>query len=170
MVVLLSNRKNKYEKEIIEILKGIGANFISDKTIHSGNNPITIISEYKNTELKIKKGIVVFLDNTNRFNKQILPYDMIGICEESNKFALNIFNKNNIRVISCGFGYKNTITLSSIGDEKLLITLQRIINDLNGNEIEPSEFKIKLKKQYLPFSIMASVAIMLINGIIPKEL
>lgn len=170
MVVLLSNRKNKYEKEIIEILTGIGANFISDKIVCSGNTPITIISEYKKTELKIKKGIVVFLDNSDRFNEQVFPYNMIGICDESNKKALNIFNKNNIPVISCGLGYKNSITLSSINNEYLLITLQRIIVDFNGKEIEPSEFKIKLKKQYNHFSIMASISIMLLYGIIPKEL
>ena len=64
-------------------------------------------------------------------------------------------------------GAKNTITLSSINSETLLTTLQRTVTDINGNEIEPEEFKIKLKKEYLPFSVMASVAVMLLCGVIP---
>ena len=170
MVVLFSNRRNKYEKEIIEILTAVGANYISDKAVFSGDAPITIISEYKNTDLKIKKGVAVLLDDSDRFIEQKFPFGMIGICEESNKIGLNIFQKNNIPVISCGMGLKNSITLSSINSETLFTTLQRIITDIKGEEIEPAEFKITLKKQYLPFSIMASVGIMLLYGIIPKEL
>ena len=64
---------------------------------------------------------------------------------------------------------KNTITLSSFGDKSLLATLQRSIIDRNGLEIEPSEFKIKLKKNYNPFSVMASCAILLLCGIKPDK-
>lgn len=170
MVVLLSGRKNKYEKEIIEILTKIGANYISDKAVFSGDSPITIISEYKNTNLKIKKGIVVMLDDNERFLEQKLPFSMVGICEESNKIGIDILSKNNIKVISCGLGPKNSVTISSINYDTIFITIQRIITNIKGEDIEPAEYKIKINREYLPFSIMASVTIMLLYGIIPKEL
>lgn len=169
MVMLFSDRKNKIEKEIIEILTGCGANYISDRAVFSGNSPITIISVYKKTDLKLNKGIAVMLDNTDKFANQDLPYGIIGICEDTNINALEIFSKNNISVISCGMNSKNTLTLSSLNNENLFITLQRTITDIFKKEIDPSEFKIKLKKAYQPFSIMASIAIMLLCGVEPTE-
>ncbi|MBQ8532141.1 MAG: hypothetical protein IJ432_01750 [Clostridia bacterium] len=170
MVILLSDRKNRCEKEITEILTGVGANYISDKAVFSGTEQITIISSYKKTDLKMKKGIALILDDTKRFSGQTFPQGFIGICEDCNQKALELFSKSRIPVISCGMGAKNTITLSSINSETLLTTLQRTVTDINGNEIEPEEFKIKLKKEYLPFSVMASVAVMLLCGVIPTDI
>ncbi|MBR2021134.1 MAG: hypothetical protein IJ939_01740, partial [Clostridia bacterium] len=45
-----------------------------------------------------KENIAVMLDNTNKFAKQNLPYGIIGICEDTNINALEIFYKNNISV------------------------------------------------------------------------
>lgn len=170
MVILFSGRKNKTEKEIIEILKNYGADYISDKNIHEGNGTLTIISEYKITDIKVENGIAVFIDETDRFNEQKLPPNIIGICEDCNKKALKILFDNNIPVISCGMGAKNTVTLSSINNDSLLATIQRSVTDMKGNEIEPEELKIKLKNKYQPFSIMASIAVLLISGITPYEL
>ena len=55
MVLLFSNRKSKTEKEIIEILTSFGADYISDKKVSALNGPFTIVSEYKVTDLKLKK-------------------------------------------------------------------------------------------------------------------
>lgn len=170
MVILFSDRKNKTEKEIIEILKSYNADYISDKNIHIGNGKLTIISEYKVTDLEIKKGVAVFISETERFKNQKLPDGVIGICEDCNKQALKIFSDNKISVITCGMNAKNTITLSSINSDTLLATLQRSFTDNSENEIYPEELKIKIKKQYMPFSVMVCLAILLLNGITPDEL
>ncbi len=168
MVILLSNRKSKYEKEIIEILKKYGGQHISDKFIGK-DSKFTILSIYKKSELQISKGVVVFLDEGERFINQEIPLGFIGVCDEENRQALSIFKKNKIAVICCGLGNKNSITLSSLGDNLLFTCLQRNLQKSNGEIIEPGEFKIKLTKNYLPFSIMASVAILLLNDITPLE-
>jgi len=170
MVILFSNRKSKTEREIIEILKNFGAMHISDNSISDGDYRFTVISLYKKTDLKIKKGIAIFSDDTQRFEEQYLPFGITGICEENNKHALNLFCKNKIPVITCGMGAKNTVTLSSLNNENLLISLQRTITETNGKSTEPAEFKINLKKQYEPFSVMASVAVLLLLGIFPTEI
>ncbi len=169
MVILFSGRKSKAEKEIIEILTKYGGNYISDKFVSENDGNFTIISVYKKCEIKLKKGIAVFLDDTDRFLNQNLPIGIIGICEETNQKALEIFKQNNVAVISCGIGAKNTVTLSSFNSDNLLASLQRTLTDNSGNEIDPCEFKIKLTKEYSPFSIMSSIAVLLINGILPFE-
>lgn len=169
MVILFSGRKSSVEKEIIKILTGCGANYISDKMVAASDGGFTIISEYKKTEIKLKKGIAVFIDDTDRFSGQSFPAGITGICEESNEKALELFKGSNIPVISCGMNAKNTVTLSSLGISSLLAALQRTVTDFRGNEVDPGEFKIKLTREYSPFSVMASAAVLLLNGIIPES-
>lgn len=169
MVILFSGRKSKIEKEIIEILSKYGGNYISDKFVGDNSGTFTFLSVYKKSEIKLKKGIAVFIDDTKRFQNQNLPIGVIGICEDLNHKALEIFKNNNIAVISCGINSKNTVTLSSYNSENLLATLQRTLTDNFGNEIDPCEYRIKLSKEFHPFSIMASIAVLLLNGILPHE-
>ncbi len=169
LVILFADRKSRTEKEIIDILTLFGANYISDKTVCSLEGVFTVVSEYKNIDLKLDSGVAVICDSTDRFNKQSFPKGIIGICEDTNTNALNLFFKNRTPVISCGMNGKNTITLSSLDDNTLFATLQRSVTDLKGRVIEPAEFKIKLNKCFSPFAVMASVAILLLNGLTPKE-
>ncbi len=169
MVILLSDRKNKCENEIIEILQKHGAQCISDKYIKDGRDDFTILSFYKNSNIQISKGIAVFLDHGERFKKQILPLGIIGICEDNNYSALDILKRNKIETICCGMGNKNSITLSSIGSDNLFACLQRGFRNSNGEIIEQGEFKIKLSKNYHPFSVMASAAILLLEGKTPHR-
>ncbi|MBR4123136.1 MAG: hypothetical protein IKT93_01810 [Clostridia bacterium] len=168
MVLLFADRKSREENEIAEILKHYNTKHISDKEICWGS-AFSVITLHKSVEIKAKKGIAVFCNDTERFKNQILPQGFIGICEDNNKSALNILKINNIPVISCGMNSKNTITLSSINSNTLVTGLQRTVFDLNYNEILPTELKIKLKENYKPFSVMVSVGILLLNGIIPDE-
>lgn len=169
MVILFSGRKSKTEKEIIEILTKHGGNYISDKFVSENEGKFTIISVYKKTEIKLKKGIAIFIDETDRFKKQTFPIGIIGICEDNNLSALQLFKQSNNAVISCGISAKNTVTLSSFNSETLLASLQRSLIDNCGNPIDPCELKIKLTKNYSSFSIMASIAVLLLNGITPQQ-
>lgn len=169
MVILFSNRNNKIEKEIINILTKYGANYISDKIITENKSVFTIISEYKATTLNLNKGIAVFLDDTERFVKQKFPKDFIGICEDTNTKALDILKNSNIPVITCGMSNKNTVTVTSINSNIYISSIQRSINNCFGEETEPAEYKIKLTKNYSPTSVMICTSILLLNGIIPLE-
>ena len=169
MVILFSERKSRIEKEIIDILTFTGADYISDKTVCSREGIFTIISEYKKTELNVNRGIAVFCDNTDRFKNQTFPKGIIGICEDTNINALELFKQSNTPIISCGLNGKNTVTLSSFIDNTLLVTLQRNITNFYDTEIEPCEFKIKLNKSYSPFSVLTSATILMLKGITPKE-
>ena len=168
MVILFSNRKSAYEKEIIEILTACNGNYISDKTVCSGKGKLTVISVYKHTDLNIKTGIAVLLDDGDRFIKQTFPDGITGICDDTNETALKLFKQSGTPIISCGVNSRNTVTLSSMSDNTVFVTLQRALKDLRGNTIEPAEYKINTQKNYSPFSIAACVAILLIYGITPK--
>ena len=94
MVILFAERKSKTEKEIIEILTLFGASYISDKTVCSLEGAFTVVSQYKCIDLKLNNGIAVFCDINDKFKKQIFPLGTIGICENININALNLFLEN----------------------------------------------------------------------------
>jgi hypothetical protein len=169
VVILLSERKNKCENEIIKILKKYGADHISDKHILKTGGKFTLLSIYKKTEISLNKGIAVFIGENHRLKHQILPIGIIGICEENNLTALENFKYNNSAVITCGINNRNTITFSSISDSVLLATIQRSFIDISGNVISPCELKIYLSEKYSPFAVMVAVAVLLLKGIVPQE-
>ncbi len=169
LVILFSGRKSNAEQEIIEILTLYGANYISDKAVILDGNGFTVISEYKKSDVRIKNGVALFIDDTDRFDGQIFSDGIIGICEDTNIKALNIFEKSGIPVISCGMNGKNTVTVSSIDNNSALVTVQRNITDCFGGTVYTGEFIIKLSKKYSHFGVMASTAVLLLHGITPDK-
>jgi hypothetical protein len=169
LVVLLSKRKSKCEREIIEILKNYGANHISDKFITENENTFTVISIYKKTDIILNRGIAVFTEKSIRLKHQSLPIGVIGICEDNNEIALETYKQNHNAVITCGTGNKNTITISSISNNTIFLTIQRTIINQNGKKYEPCEIKIELSKSYTPFSVMAAATILILYGITPNK-
>lgn len=169
VVIIFSNRKNKLLDEIIEILTVCGADFLCDKSVNYADGYFTVAIFYKPINIKIKKGIVLILDDIQKFENQILPDNLIGICDNTNYKSIKIFEKNKISVVTCGNNNKNTITISSINQNNLVITLQRILETVNGKLLQPADYKITVKKQYSSTAILISTAILLINDIEPKE-
>lgn len=168
MIILFAERNSKTEKEIIEILTSFGVHFISAKQVLQGEKPLTLISLHKPTQLDIKKGVVIFCDDTGRFSSQRLPKTVLGICEEDCNAALNVFKNSGVAVISCGLCSKNTVTVSSISKNQLLIAFQRSFINLKGEVIEPREFQINLRKTYNTYSVLAAATALILNSIIPE--
>jgi len=168
MVILFTNRNNKTEKEIIEILTACGADFFSERSVTSSGGFFTFCSLYKPAKLDIKKGTVLILDDTEKFNNLDLENGITGICEDSNITALNVFEKNSVPVITVGNNPKNTITLSSCRADSIIITLQRSIKTVYGNEIYPGDYKVNLTKSFSSNAILLAFAILVRKGILPE--
>lgn len=162
MVVILSDRENKTEKEIIRMLSALGAAVISDGKILETGSSFTVVASHRKTQIKAKSGIVIATDGIKKFKNQRLPRGVIGICSESNMSALDLFKKNGISVITCGVGTKNTLSVSSINENGMLLCLQRSIIDANGCVLEPCELKIKPSGKTELFSCLAAEAVRLI--------
>lgn len=165
MVLLFSNRKSKLDKEIRDILTAFGADFITDKSVSATGGFFTVAVCYKKTEINIKKGIALMLDDTKRFEGQIFPDGIIGICEDSNTSALSLFKSNHLPALTCGISHKNTVTFSSIGEKEFILTLQREIFDINGNKILPFDVKLKFQKEYSLCAVLLSFSVLCLLGV-----
>jgi len=146
MVVLLSGKENNVENELLKLL--------CDKQV------IAIKGE---ADVSINNGIIIITDKSKCFNKLKLNNDIIGICSDENSEALSFFKKNGLPIITCGTGNKNTVTVSSIKEKSLMLSLQRSIRDLKGRIIEPLEIRVECNGEDC-FSVMAATAVSLICG------
>lgn len=165
MIILLGEKKDKSKNQICEILKSFGASIYSDCEIDTENNNFTVVSLNKISSIKIKKGMAIFCGDAAKFKNQHFPCGVIGVCEENNLSALECFKSNTLSVASCGINNKNTITFSSLKKNNIHLSLQRSFYNFYGETVGPQEIKISFKKDYLPYSIMASVLALLYEQI-----
>jgi len=130
-----------FNKDNIENLKNVKFNTIA---VFSNNNKI----------LSKKEVLKNIIEKAN--------YLIINADEEIN---LDLLQNLKVNVITYGFNSKSTITASSVKDENILLCIQRNIQDINKNPIEPQEISIQKVTQKIDTNIMMGMAtILLLHG------
>ena len=71
--------------------------------------------------------------------------------------------------VSFGLSPKDTLTLSSLGEETVHLALQREIITLTGRRLDPQEFPLARKGQSALCPILACVGVQLLLGVEPGE-
>lgn len=140
---ILNNQLSK--KTIINITEKNIENIknVTFETIFINENTIKILSK-----LSILKNII---------SKS--KYLIINADIEDNLLLLDSVNAN---VITFGFNSKSTITTSSVKDDNILICLQRTIENIKKEEIEPQELLVKVDTTYTDVHIAMGIATLLI--------
>lgn len=127
----------------------------------------------KNLIYKVERNNINIIKITEKNIENIknIKFDTILICKEISNFKINeevlkqiircakylvintdisiensFFCDISIKIITYGLNQKATITVSSIGEENIMICLQRNILNLKNNIIEPYEVNIKIEK------------------------
>ena len=167
MVIMLSDKENNLDRQIAEILSRKGADVVLDNIISDKQGAFTVVNHHKLSDIATKKGIIIVTDSIDNLKSQHLPEGVVGICSEDNLNARKFFKANNTPVITCGRGSKNTLTVSSISEESMLLSLQRNIEDIKGRQIEPCEIKVNILKNEDIFSVLAATAVLLMYSITP---
>ena len=113
----------------------------------------TLLGNFK-TDNKEKK-IVIACDGEINLNENIKDA-FCGICDGGNKRALALFEKQKLNVITCGMGSKNSVSVTSIGENRIILAFLRGFYCVNGNFFEPQEEKIDLNGNFSSFAVMAA--------------
>ena len=146
----------------------IGRN-ISLKNVNNDEINAIQINEKNITNVKnIKFQIIIINEDLNNFDN-MLEY-LEKILENTEYIIINsdIFIKMKIKpfdkkVITYGLNHKATVTISSIKDESVLIDLQREIETLNSNLIEPGEKLIEMPEAVNVYEILVNCIIEMIT-------
>ncbi len=159
-------------EEISKILAKYGLLWVSGAKITSNcENPKFIAVECNyHADINIYEGIIVTIGKITDNCKLNIKGNYKGVVFSSDSTALRLLKENNITTITCGMASEDTLILSSITDSSAFICLQRRIEALSGNIIEPAEYKVTLTQKVTDYALLAAAAILLLCGIEPEGL
>lgn len=83
---------------------------------------------------------------TSKYLEDIIKRAKYLILNSDISNDLKFFKDNRINVITYGLNGKATITVSSIKEDRVLVCVQRNIENVSNNIIEEQEFNIKIDK------------------------
>ena len=165
------NKNNTVVNNIVRIYK-LGAKmfFIGIVTNHKNESylkkelakfmpleNIIFLNEKNICNMKNVKFETVIIDEKIRNNKEIRKiissskYLLINVDIDIDK---SIIDNLNLMAITYGFNNKSTFTISSIEENSVIICLQRVIFDINGYEIEPQEYEVKIHENTDKYAII----------------
>jgi hypothetical protein len=177
-VLLYGNEKdNQITNTLLGTIRALGlsALHITNKSIAmippNSKQPDYLILDNPGMQyIQLAKGIVIFkqgfLINQNGIN---LPKEFFAIVDPENDDAVMMLKKSCMQTITCGMSQKDTFNFSSIGQEKAVVSLQRAIQNLNGEIVEPCEMPILINSEHSEYALLASVAVLTLSGIVNKD-
>ena len=133
LVGIVTNQKNELyvKKELSDIICKENIIFINDKNISNMKN--------------IKFEFIVIdtqINNIAEFRK-IISNSKYVILNSDIENNIEVIKDLNLMIVTYGFNNKSTFTVSSITESNIIICLQRIIFDINKEQIEPNEYKLE---------------------------
>lgn len=176
--VVLYGSDKAVKEEIVDILSNAGGVIrSSDKEIimQKDAESFLIVESSRPVHVKSDYGIVVFLDGIDSFEDFSIPKGFIAVTHSSNTKALSLLAGKPVTAISCGMAATDTITLSSIREDSAVISLQRVLTTIYGNEVEPGDFPVSVmlkENRNLPYSdygLMAAATVLLLAGRLPED-
>lgn len=117
-----------------------------------------------------KNGIALFRKQVDAKNEIEIPPSFFAVIDSDNTQAADMLKKNGIQTVTCGLSQKDTVTFSSLENERAVVSLQRGLTALDGSELLPVEVPIAFSASHSEYPILASVAVLLLSGaVIPGE-
>lgn len=151
---IITNSKNEeYVNSILsKIFPSHNIIYITEKNITNVRNIKfeTVLLDRKIKQTQELKQII------SKVNNLILNTDL--------ELHLEILKELDLTVVTYGFNQKATLTPSSVTENSLIICLQRIIKDKDGNKYEPQEIELKISGEIEPNCVLGVFAITLIYG------
>ena len=98
--------------------------------------------------------------------KAILKNTKYLLLNADSNIESELFEETNAKILTYGLKQKSTITISSIGDNQAIISIQRCFENFKGNVIEQQEIPIQLKEKgsnYI-YNSLIKTAIINIDG------
>ena len=105
-------------------------------------NKITAIQSAEKCRLYCGHLLIVCCKNTKKLPEIISPCDVTVILDSECRLILRENEAENYKFITCGYSSKDSVTLSSITNEKSVVSIQRGFINFNGNRVEPMDLVI----------------------------
>lgn len=110
-------------------------------------------------DFKDSKGIFVFKGSLGVKKDVVIPKEFIAVVSANNHSAASILRKINVFAITCGTSPKDTMSISSLDYLNAVVSLQRIIKNIDGEVIEPQDFIVHLKEETAIYPLLTALTV-----------
>lgn len=164
---------SKYDNVINDILVNAILNyanvFYNEELLQSksaNNSGIVYNVESKENIDNSKNGgnIIVFKNSFEATHGIGLSNGNIVIIDSQNTQAVKVLSGTDNIVITCGMSMRDTLSVSSFELSEATVSLQREVQNLNFDAIEPREFKVALANDIGVYPILSCCAVLLMLG------
>ena len=150
-------------------LSGVWVNGHSVKSFdRPGKSPGLLIELDEPESLSVEKAILIF-DSGAALDSLSLKGQFVAVTASENAEAIKLLKKKKIPAITCGMSSKDTVSLSSRGEGSACVCIQREIEALSGQRVEPREVAVKYEGELSEYSIMAATVTLMLCGALPEN-
>jgi hypothetical protein len=105
----------------------------------------------------------------NRAYALEIPPAFFAVIDSDSSEAADMLRGDGIQTITCGLSQKDTVTFSSLENDRAVVSLQRGLKALDGSHIEPVEVPITFSPAHSEYPMLAAVAVLLLSGVAIPE-
>ncbi len=107
-------------------------------------------------------GIVLFGKHAPIRHHIDIPSAYFAVVDSENKNAANMLRVDGIQTVTCGLSQKDTVTFSSLDNDRAVVSLQRGLKALDGSDIDPVEVPVAFSPSHSEYPVLAAVAVLLL--------
>lgn len=168
MIVLFSKENSKLKGDLLKFLRVYGFGAVDKKiALNSKFGRDIVVCADRRKNISADNAVLVFAgcDDIGKFKIE-------GNAAFAVTYGMNINSAKKLlemklNVVNCGLANTDTVTISSMNYENILISLQRKIKNIYGKFSEPQEYSLNHMVQFSPEVLLIGVAILIIYGISP---
>ncbi|MVB11322.1 hypothetical protein CAFE_20340 [Caprobacter fermentans] len=131
-----------------------------------GSSPEYFLYEYeKLPEIGLKRGMVLFKNGFPPQKPLPCPPGFLYVLESKNVNAAALLKGSEATAVTCGTSPKDTLSIAGLEDGTATLSLQRTLNTLDGQVLEPHDFNAKFNTLISPHQLLMVCAALLIAGV-----
>ncbi len=151
------------KQELSEFTSGAFGKKIDKNTFFTHNNLDVLITDNP-TDIKTPFAVTVFLGLGENFKGTHLDRNGLYIVDSDDTTALELLAANGASAVVCGSSALCTVSLSSIQNGYVSISLQRAVTTYDGRKTEPQEYRQKIDSHGSLNTILLVAAFLAVIG------
>lgn len=92
----------------------------------------------------------------------------VAVVDSGNPSLMELVSATKLPAITCGLSPRDTLTLTSFGEDSAVLGLQRSVTCFDGAVAEPQEIPLKLGGPIDSYTLMASSSVFILSGNIAR--
>jgi hypothetical protein len=110
-------------------------------------------------------GIALFRKHVPKRRHIEIPPTFFAVIDSDNGEAADMLRGDGIQTVTCGLSQKDTVTFSSLDEDRAVVSLQRGLCAIDGSDVGPAEVPVAFSPSRGGYPLLAAVAVLLLSGV-----